>query len=138
MVKKVCDNILVIVLYILCFIHRIHIYVKQKVTITCRPNMDVVCESSQPRPLKVIRYSKECAVSVPKGKHKQPFDLNIKIHSDLTYVQRESLSLLRKELDFRMQNREANIIIKYIKNTFRIVTSCCYIPPNSKLQMILC
>ncbi|KAJ2946146.1 hypothetical protein O0L34_g5077 [Tuta absoluta] len=78
-------------------------------------------QDSTPRPLKVIFSNKKAATNVLKNNKKLPASVLAK--NDLTPYQQEYLKGLREELNKRTENGEADLTIKYINNTPKIIST---------------
>lgn len=78
-------------------------------------------QDSTPRPLKVIFPNKKAATNVLKNNKKLPSSVSAK--NDLTPYQRDYLKSLREELNRRTENGEADLTIKYINNTPKIIST---------------
>lgn len=80
------------------------------------------------RPIKIILSDVNQAKLVLMKKSIHSNNNTIKIKHDLTVLQRQQISSLWKELENRQNNGEANLSIKYINSTPKIITS---LPKNS-------
>lgn len=79
------------------------------------------------RPIKAI-FKSEDTVKVILRNRNNMAAANVKIYSDQTPHQRETLKILKQELENRISNGETNISIKYVKGEPAIVES---LPKNS-------
>lgn len=77
-------------------------------------------DGNKTRPLKVCFSSSEISKTIVKNKSKLT-DPSIKIYSDQTPSQRQTMSNLRDELRHRREKGENNLIIKYIKGNPKII-----------------
>ncbi|CAH2100558.1 unnamed protein product [Euphydryas editha] len=77
-------------------------------------------DGKKTRPLKVCFSSSETSKAILKSKMNLT-DPNIKIYSDQTPIQRQTMLNLREEMRHRTENGENNLIIKYIKGNPKII-----------------